>query len=103
MHAYQPWWEALDLSGEGRDKAVLIPNPADRSICEPRTVASTVPRQQRNQSPGEREPERPLCERTPGGIGVSGREAHRSADNALERMLLSQTGNTKKCVYAYPL
>ncbi len=54
------------------------------------TVASAVPRH-----PGEREPERPLCERTPGGIGACAREAHRSALERGQCVLLSQTGNTE--------
>ncbi len=33
--ASQPWDEALNLSGEGREKAVSVSNSADRSICEP--------------------------------------------------------------------
>ncbi len=33
--ASQPWDEALNLSSEGRDKAVPVSNSADRSICEP--------------------------------------------------------------------
>ncbi len=66
--------------------------PLTDPFANPRTAAFTVPRQQRDQCPGEREPER-LCERTPGGIGASVREAHRR-----ERWLcalLCQTSNTK--------
>ncbi len=33
--ASQPWYKALNLSGEGRDKAVPVSTSADRSICEP--------------------------------------------------------------------
>ncbi len=35
VHASQPWNEALNLSGEGRDKAAPVSSSADRSICEP--------------------------------------------------------------------
>ncbi len=73
------------------------PPPLTDPFANPRTAAFAVPRQQRDQSPGEREPERPR-ERTPGGIGASAGEAHRSAHSQRSRaqtMLFSQTGNTK--------
>ncbi len=59
-----------------------------------RTAAFAVPRQQRDQSPGERKPKHPR-ERMPGRIGASAGEAHRSAHERWPCMLLSQTGNTK--------
>ncbi len=52
--------------------------PLTDLFANPRTVASAVLQQQRDQSPREREPECALCKSTPGGIGVSAREAHRS-------------------------
>ncbi len=61
--------------------------PLTDLFVNPRTVTSAEPRQQRDQSPGEREPERPHCERTPGGIGASAREAHRSAHSQCSRAL----------------
>ncbi len=33
--ASQPWNEALNLSGEGREKAAPVSTSADRSLCEP--------------------------------------------------------------------
>ncbi len=61
--------------------------PLTDPFANPRTAAFTVPRQQRDQSTGEHEPERPHCERMPGGNGVSAREAHGSAHNQHPRAL----------------
>ncbi len=70
-----------------------------------RTAAFAVPRQQRDQTPGKSE--RPHCERTPGGIGVSAREANRSAHSQRPRALTVDAPlpnkQHKECVYPHPL
>ncbi len=69
--------------------------PLTDPFANSRTAAFAVPRQQRDQNPGEREPECPR-ERTPGGIRASVREAYRSAHSQRSRAcILSQTSNTK--------
>ncbi len=73
--------------------------PLTDPFANPRTVASIVPLQQRDQSPGECEPERLLCERMPGGIGVSAREAPRSAHSHVPL----PNRQHKECVYLHPL
>ncbi len=76
-------------TGQVKAEIRLCPSltPLTDLFTNPRTVTSAVPRQQRDQSPGEHEPERPHCERTPGGIGASAREAHRSAHSQRSRAL----------------
>ncbi len=65
-----------------------------------------MPRQQRDQSPGEREPERP-SERAAGVIGASAGEAHRSAHNQRSRALTVHAPllnrQHKECVFPHPL
>ncbi len=76
-------------TGQVKAEIRLCPSltPLTDLFTNSRTVTSAEPRQQRDQSPGEREPERPHCERTPGGIGASAREAHRSAHSQRSRAL----------------
>ncbi len=70
--ASQPWGEALNLSGEGRDKAVLISASADRSLCEPqdcslRCASSTAgPEPWGMRSPGALAKERQARSRSQG-------------------------------------
>ncbi len=75
-------------------------------FANPRTSAFAVPRQQRDQSPGECEPEHPR-ERTPGGIGMSVREAYCSAHSQHSRALTVRAPlpnkQHKKFVYPHPL
>ncbi len=112
--AYATALVAVSVSRSGRKKPQrVLPNPktrhwtcqvkAEKRQCpslppltdpfaNPKTAAFAVPQQQRYQSPGEREPERPR-ERTPGGIGASAGEAHRSAH---------PNSQHKECVYPHP-
>ncbi len=105
--ASQPLDEALDLLGEGRDKAVPIFNPADRSICKPQDCSLHCASVKVGPEPWERKPEHPPCERTPGGIGVSAREAHRSVHSQCPRALTVHAPlpnrQHKERVYPHPL
>ncbi len=104
--ASQPRYEALNLSGEGRDKAVPVSTSADRSICEPQDRSLRCASAAAGPEPGECEPERPR-KRKPGGIGASVREAYRSAysqcSQALTVRALLPNKQHKECVYPHPL
>ncbi len=90
VHASQPWYEALNLSGAGS-----LTDP----FANPRTVAYAVPQQQWDQSPGEREPERPSESVHRSVCKASISSALSSADCACS----SPNKQHRECVYLHPL
>ncbi len=91
--ASQPWDEALNLSGESREKAVPVSTSADRSLCEPQATA-------------EPEPWGTHAWVSSRKNGRRDRSVHRGSTSQCSRALsadLFPNRQHKECVYPHPL
>ncbi len=83
----------------------FIPRSRHLSVASQSPALKVCTRRQEAKTPGKSE--RPHCERTPGGIGVSAREAHRSAHSQCPRALTVHAPlpnkQHKERVYPHPL